>query len=565
MKKLTRSKAPPPDQSAGQVVALYCRVSTEDQAEAGTIETQLQYLRTMAAGRRQIVQGEYRDEGVPGTVPFAERPEGARLLEDARAGRFTTVLVYRLDRLARRMPVLLDANDQLDEAGVSWRSEQEAFDTSNMIGKLLFHILGSIAEWEHDTITERTRMGRDRVAREGKWLGTIPYGYEVDSTHRLVPSARRIAVLDCTEAELLADLYERIAAGSSAMAECRRLNALGVPPPQPRYPSGASRPARAGWAQGGLALVLHNPVYYGEHTLKSEAGPIVRAVPSLVSRELWERTQAALLSNRRLSKKNSKRDYLLRGLVVCGGCGRHYTGATVVKPQGERPYYRCSAEPQALAGVPGVRHPAKRVRTEWLDALVWSECHNFAEHPDQALDELGAQLAARRSHTDQDEAELLALRAREREYAAERMRVRQMRRRNQTDAAEIEAILDEIDAEAQTTAARIRVLERQAEALADEEARHADVRETLRALRAQLQAAEATADYAARRAVVEHLIEQVIVRTEGDGREMTATVEVRYRLGPPRVVDAGSRTPSENYCLTLDRCYTVLSSGTVAA
>ena len=80
-------------------VALYLRVSSLEQRDEGTIETQRQYLERFAAGRELEVAATYADDGIPGTIPFHERAEGRRLLEDARGGRF---LSLRTSKRARR-------------------------------------------------------------------------------------------------------------------------------------------------------------------------------------------------------------------------------------------------------------------------------------------------------------------------------------------------------------------------------------------------------------------------------------------------------------------------------
>jgi len=88
-------------------IALYARVSTEDQADAETIQGQLDFLRRYSELHGHEVVDEYLDDGVSGMIPFAKRPEGARLLADAQAGRFDTVLFYRVSRLGRRLAVVL--------------------------------------------------------------------------------------------------------------------------------------------------------------------------------------------------------------------------------------------------------------------------------------------------------------------------------------------------------------------------------------------------------------------------------------------------------------------------
>lgn len=81
--------------------AIYCRVSTEEQAQAGTIDAQVQFARRYCdLNQVQIVEW-YLDDGVTGTIPISDRPSGKRLMGDAKAGRFETVLVYRVDRFGR--------------------------------------------------------------------------------------------------------------------------------------------------------------------------------------------------------------------------------------------------------------------------------------------------------------------------------------------------------------------------------------------------------------------------------------------------------------------------------
>lgn len=97
-----------------------------------------------------------------------KRPEGHRLLQDAEAGRFGCVLVYRLTRLGRSLDALIDAHDILSRFGVTIRSAQEPFDTSTPIGTFLFQLLGSLAQLDRAQVLEQLSRGRDRVASTGK-------------------------------------------------------------------------------------------------------------------------------------------------------------------------------------------------------------------------------------------------------------------------------------------------------------------------------------------------------------------------------------------------------------
>ena len=111
---------------ASRRVAIYVRVSSEDQAERGTIRTQVAEIRRRLEHEAGItVVGEYSDEGISGTVPLSERPEGSRLIADARGRRFDEVWVYRLDRLGRDLVGLALARRELDGLGIRMISAVE--------------------------------------------------------------------------------------------------------------------------------------------------------------------------------------------------------------------------------------------------------------------------------------------------------------------------------------------------------------------------------------------------------------------------------------------------------
>jgi site-specific DNA recombinase len=274
-----------------------------------------------------------------------------------------------------------------------------------------------MAELEKSTISERMTLGRDRVARTGKWFGAVPYGYDVDAEGLLAPSARLVPAVRLTEAALMTDAFARVAAGSTAMREVLRLNALGVAPER-RYPSGAVVRLTTAWSAARLTDALHNPVYKGVAVLKSQHGPIERAVPALVSPETWEQVQRQLTQNRSLSKKNARRDYLLRGLVKCGACGCGYTGGATRN----RAYYRCTSQ---LGGHGTPARPAcagKRVRAAWLEAEVWKDCAAFIRDPGEALAAAQQQLRARLAETASREGQRQGLQRQIAEQEQERAR-----------------------------------------------------------------------------------------------------------------------------------------------
>src|SRR5215218_2340816 len=164
-----------------ELVALYLRVSSEEQRDRETIEIQDDFLEQYRHLYELEVADIYKDDGISGTIPLHERSEGRRLLEDAKAGKFGAVLVYRLDRLGRSLLVIVDAHDRLQAAGVSLRSATQPIDTSTPSGRLIFQMLAGFAEYDRETIGERTRAGLHRALRNGKHIGRIPYGYRLGS------------------------------------------------------------------------------------------------------------------------------------------------------------------------------------------------------------------------------------------------------------------------------------------------------------------------------------------------------------------------------------------------
>src|SRR5918997_1419843 len=198
-------------------IALYPRVSSEEQRDRETIEIQEEFLGQYCNLYELEVADTYEDDGISGTNPLHERPEGRRLLEDAKEGKFDAVLVYKLDRLGQSLLVIVDAHDRLQEAGGALRSATEPIDTSNPSGRLIFQMLASFAEYERGTIRERTQAGLHRALRNGKFSGRIPYGY------RRRPDETSLTLVE-EEAQNVREIIANIAAGATLYSESKRLN-----------------------------------------------------------------------------------------------------------------------------------------------------------------------------------------------------------------------------------------------------------------------------------------------------------------------------------------------------
>jgi DNA invertase Pin-like site-specific DNA recombinase len=147
-------------------VAIYARVSTNNGQDP---EMQLREVREYCQHRGWEVVGEYVDAGISGAKD--SRPELNRLNADAKRRRFDAVVVWKFDRFARSVSHLLRALEEFRALGIEFVSLSEQVDTSTPMGKMVFTVLGAVAELERSLITERVRAGLRNARAKGIKLG----------------------------------------------------------------------------------------------------------------------------------------------------------------------------------------------------------------------------------------------------------------------------------------------------------------------------------------------------------------------------------------------------------
>lgn len=392
-------------------VAFYVRVSSEEQTERATANNQIDFLRkkyqaNFDADSLEPMQfvGQFVDDGYSGALALEDRPDGKRLLDLVRARGVDVVISYRLDRLGRRLGVLLDIHEELEHYNVAILSATEPFDTRTPIGQFVFQLLGSIAELERSTIVERFTLGRDRSAREGKFInGPVPIGYDLED-NKLVPSARLIPELGCTEADMVRQIFNRAAAGESAAALTVWLRANGVLSTQ-RYirRDGTERERSVPqWNAARMQNIIHSTTYYGERELDYSGAILRQEVPALVSRDVWDLANSKVSG--RISKFNAGQNagyvYLLSGRLVCGECGRRMLGNYRVPNRRwdakARLYYVCSSAraPRGRRGPEPCQ--ARRNHDGYaLEGFVLDAIDEFVADPQSALDVLREQARER--------------------------------------------------------------------------------------------------------------------------------------------------------------------------
>jgi len=200
-------------------VAIYARVSTTNHGQDVSMQTS--ELRQFAEARGWTVAGEYIDAGVSGAKD--SRPELNRLMADAHKRRFDVVCVWRFDRFARSVSHLLRALETFKALGIDFVSFSEQMDTSTPAGKMVFTVLGAVAELERSLIVERVRAGLRNARAKGKRLGRPRVTVDAARIARLRAQGRSIR-------EIADELgYSRsLVHKTLANAECRRVaNAAG--------------------------------------------------------------------------------------------------------------------------------------------------------------------------------------------------------------------------------------------------------------------------------------------------------------------------------------------------
>lgn len=146
-------------------VAIYARVSTDKQK----VEMQLSELREYVGRSGWGIYKEFVDEGFSGKN--TKRPAFTEMLGEAKQKKFDVLLVWKLDRLSRSLKDLINTLDELGSLGIDFIAYDNKIDTSTPTGKLVFQVIGAVAEFERDIISERVKAGLRNARRNGKKLG----------------------------------------------------------------------------------------------------------------------------------------------------------------------------------------------------------------------------------------------------------------------------------------------------------------------------------------------------------------------------------------------------------
>ncbi len=512
-----------------RTVALYARVSTDEQKEGQTIDSQVAEIERFARDRAWPIAGVYKDEGWSGAL--MARPELDRLRDDARQGRFQAVLINDVDRLARDVAHLGIIKRDLERHGANVIFRKLPTDSSPT-SNLMVNILGSFAEFERELISDRTRRGRRYwIEVRKRYLGSnTAYGYRYIKKEQTADKSGELR-LEPSEAAVVREIFAWVDQdGLSARKVVQRLNARRVPSPKGRGP----------WGRSTILRLLRNTMYCGTwyynkshiqmqgEDVRPSARPAKRTVRRpkddwlplelpeplrLVSRARWERVQQRLRDNIAFSPRNEKHRYLLKGLVRCGGCG----GAFVGDPCHGKFYYRCANRCQSQPSITEAK----------LDQAVMGAVRRVLSNPELILKSFEKLNKQKASQAARRHAEAKAAGKRLAALAEEEQRVLQAYRTGVITPAQLALQLEHL-AQRRKTIEAVRTGPNDPSPIGDQQAM--SLRETCAALAERLDALDPEGWRALLRTLIKHIALQK-EKIEIQGRICAAHSEMNSELG----------------------------------
>ena len=371
-------------QQAQLRAAVYLRVSTDDQIEKYGIPLQKAAVEAVVNSKGKLDDGSpamvlageqyvYKDEGVSGTTPLDERQGFLQMKEDIEnapdgAKPFDIVAVYRIDRFARKLKILLEVIDYFEAQNIQFISANESIDTSTPFGKAMLGIIGVIAELERETTKARTQAGKEQAIERGVYMGaSAPYGYIKDKDKRLqifLPEADivrqvfELFVVEKRNTQQIADYFtdKKILTPLPSAIHYEKRRAGRTKVNDPHF-----------WRDSTVRDIIKDEVYLGIYYYNKNQGS------KRLDSSLWKKSSYTHdhiidfgtfeLAQRRIREdvalRNSMKTaenhlYLLSGLLKCHACYDPYSGREplnwtgtnhIIKKSKKRAYYyQCGAK-----------------------------------------------------------------------------------------------------------------------------------------------------------------------------------------------------------------------------
>lgn len=305
-----------------KTVAIYCRVSTTEQADEGySIVEQERILREWCNNQGYNVFKVYSDRGISGKN-VKGRPALLELLSDSEKKEFNMVLTWKINRISRKLADALKIVEELDSHGISFKSHTEVFDNTTPAGKMQFQMIALIGEFERNTIAENVKMGMLAKAKNGEWPGGKIIGYDV---LKLNPTDNKSTlVINEKEADTVKFIFKEFSKGKGYKAIANKLNHLGY-----KTKRGNT------FGISAVKAIITNPVFIGKirYNLypnfadkgRKNKNPKPLIVDGkhepIIDMVTWDKVQS--IYNSRIGKptKIHRGNFLLTGILRCPVCG----------------------------------------------------------------------------------------------------------------------------------------------------------------------------------------------------------------------------------------------------
>lgn len=355
-------------------VGLYVRVSSQEQVEGYSIGEQTDRLKKYAEAMDWKVYKIYVDPGYSGGN--MNRPGLTEMIRDVESGGIDTVVVYKLDRLSRSQFDTLYLIEKVFLANnTDFISMTENFNTNSPLGRAMIGFLAVFAQLEKDKINERTLMGKEARAKEGKWGGgsSEPIGYDYNPADDMlyVNEYEKIQILEAV------DLFLK---GTPLRTICNIFHSKGY-----TYRGKSGKVSE--WDPKRLKYVFKSKMYLGYISYRGEW--YKGDHEPILDEETYEKVQKLLNQRKEMYAKHTKRcsgqTTYLGGMLYCKKCGARYAKqiGTTRKPGVVNYYYACYSRNKKVPKM--IKDPnctAKYWKMEELDAIVLNEIKKLSVDPD---------------------------------------------------------------------------------------------------------------------------------------------------------------------------------------
>ncbi|MCS1398740.1 recombinase family protein [Lysinibacillus sp. PB211] len=379
-------------QEARRRIAIYARVSTTEQAEEGySIDEQIRVLKEYCEDNGYFVFEEYIDRGISGKN-ITGRPAVQRMLQDAEQKKLDVVLVWKMNRLARKMVDLMNIVELLNSKNIAFRSHTERYETETPTGKLQFQMMAAIAEYERNNIAENVKMGMIARAKEGKWNGGQVLGYDIVQ----IPDANKKRkntqlVINEKEAEIVQYIFNMYTSGHGYKAIANHINKKGF----------LTKKGKT-FSLNAIKTIVTNPVYTGyiRYNVRRDwnekrrnninPDPVIQKADHspIITEEMWSIAKGIFERRSGLPNRVHDGEFPLTGIMRCPICdaGMVIGRTTNTLKDGTKKvleYYVCGAWKNK--GTLVCR--SNGVRTDKADAYVFSKLQTLMQS-DKLIQEL---------------------------------------------------------------------------------------------------------------------------------------------------------------------------------